>query len=304
MHPMLLALTCVLWIAASTQDAALAVRAQVPGTPAAALAETLRFDAVSIRRNTGSSGSMSTRPLPNGGYIMVNGSIRSMLSTAYAGTTVEAASLPGWVATERYDVTATSPVQGTATPEQRQAMMRTLLAERLNFKGHIETREAPAFDLVLARKDGRLGPDLQPSTSGVDCEARAAAQRAAMADSLASGTPSPFPRPDPGAPVAACSVRSGGNLIEGDAPIATMLLMIRMMAGQPVFDKTGLKGSYRIRLEAAPRRPPGLESATPGISDPPDIFTALPEQLGLKLEPSKTTVNVLIVDHIDRPTEN
>jgi uncharacterized protein (TIGR03435 family) len=146
-------------------------------------------------------------------------------------------------------------------------MMRTLLAERLNFKGHIETREA-------------------------------------LADSLASGTPSPFLGRIRARPGAACSVRSGGNLIEGDAPIATMPLMIRMMAGGPVFDKTGLNGSYRIRLEAAPRRPPGLESATPGISDPPDIFTALPEQLGLKLEPSKTTVNVLIVDHIDRPTEN
>jgi uncharacterized protein (TIGR03435 family) len=275
--------------------------AQAPAATSAPPLENLRFEAVSIRPNTGSSGSMSTRNLPNGTHISVNGSIRNLLSAAYSGTTVEASSLPGWIATERFDITATSPLQGTATTEQRQAMMRALLVERLNFKGHVETREAPAFDLVLARKDGRLGPNMKPASA--DCEAREKAQRAALQNGA-----SPLPSaPAPGAftgPVAECTGRTAGNLVEGDFTLQSLLFVIRGLAGQPVIDKTGLKGYYTLRMEVSRGRPAGGDSTAIGIDDPPDIFTALPAQLGLKLEPSKTTVSVLIVDNIERPTEN
>ena len=83
------------------------------------------------------------------------------------------------------------------------------------------------------------------------------------------------------------------------------LSLVRAMAGRPIVDKTGLTGFYRLRLEALRLRPaPGADSTATGIDQPPDIFSALPTQLGLKLEESKTTISTLIVDRIQRPTED
>jgi len=271
--------------------------AQVPtanGVPG----DSLRFEAVSIKRNTSTSGSASSRALPNGGYIMVNLSLRGLISVAYPGS-IDAKSLPAWVANESYDVTATSPIQGTATTEQRQAMMRALLAERLNFKGRTEVREEEAFDLVLARKDGRLGPNMKPTAA--DCEARAEAARAAVA---AGASPTALLSAiDRNGPVPECTGRTGGGVMEGDFTVQGMLFFIRGLAGRPVIDKTGLKGTYTIRLEVSSRRQ-GADTTAVGIDDPPDVFAALPSQLGLKLEPSKVTVNVLIVENMNRPSEN
>jgi uncharacterized protein (TIGR03435 family) len=293
---------CVLALCGVTSDAGCRdALAQAPAAPTSEVPrDSPRFEAVSIKRNTSTSGSLSTRSLPNGGYLMVNSSLRSLISTAY-GTSIDTNSLPAWVANERYDVTATSPIQGSATVEQRQAMMRALLAERLNFKARIEQREEEAFDLVLARKDGRLGPNMKPSSA--DCEARAEAQKAALA---AGASPlSLLPPPgDRTGPVPECTGRTGGGVMEGDFSVPSMLFFIRGMAGRQVIDKTGLKGTYTVRLEVAPGRRPGVDSTAAGIDDPPDVFTALPSQLGLKLEPSRVTVNLLIVENMDRPSEN
>ena len=258
-----------------------------------------RFEAVSIKRNTSTSGSSSSRALPNGGYLMVNLSLRSLISVAYTGT-IDAKTLPVWIADERYDVTATSPIQGTATAEQRRTMMRTLLAERLNFKGRIESREEEAYDLVLARKDGRLGPNMKRTAA--DCEARAEAMRAAVAAG-ASPLPALSAAADRSAPPPECTGRTGGGVMEGDFTVQGMLFFIRGLAGRPVVDKTGLTGTYTIRLEVASRRQ-GADTTTVGIDDPPDVFSALPSQLGLKLEPSRVTVSTIVVENIDRPSEN
>ena len=88
----------------------------------------------------------------------------------------------------------------------------------------------------------------------------------------------------------------------GDASPAALVRMLRMAVGQPVFDKTGYTGTLRFTLEFDPAtsvRP----DATP-TTDAPSIFSALPDQLGFKLEPSKTTANVVVVDRIEKPTEN
>ena len=262
--------------------------------------DTPRFEAVSIKRNTSTSGSASSRTLPNGGYLMVNLSLRGLISAAYTGVSIDAKTLPAWVSSESYDVTATSPIQGTATTEQRQAMMRALLAERFNFKSRIEQREEDAFDLLLARKDGRLGPNMKPTAA--DCEARAEVMRAAVAAG-ASPLPTLSALRDSSAPLPECVGRTGGGLMEGDFTVQGMLFFIRGLAGRPVVDKTGLKGTYTVRMEVAPRRQ-GADTTAVGIDDPPDVFSALPSQLGLKLEPSRIQVNTLIVENMDRPSEN
>jgi uncharacterized protein (TIGR03435 family) len=93
-------------------------------------------------------------------------------------------------------------------------------------------------------------------------------------------------------------MRMTGNMAEGDTTMAGVASLNRSMAGRHVVDKTGLTGSYRLKLEVA-RLFQG-----PGPDDTPSIFTALPEQLGLMLESSRAQVEVLVVDHIERPTED
>jgi uncharacterized protein (TIGR03435 family) len=214
--------------------------------------------------------------------------------------------LPAWATSEQYDVNATALLKNP-TIEDRQAMMRALLAERFKFAAHLETQEQPSFDLVLARKDGRLGPGLKPSE--VDCVARAAAQRAAADAARAAGAAPPppptFSPPAPGSVVPPCSSRMMGNAFEGDLTMASLATLLRSMAGRYVVDKTGLTGNYRAKLEGVRLlQGPGLDPAAGGADELPSIFTALQEQLGLKLESSRARVEVLVIDHIERPSEN
>ena len=266
------------------------------------------FDVVSIKRNTTASNSSSMRQTPGGGFTLTNGSVRTLISMAYPGLPSEPIGLPDWASRDRVDVAATAALPATPTADDRRAMMRALLAERFKFAAHLERREQPAFDLVLARSDGRLGPGIKPSD--VDCAARAAAQRAAAEAARKSETPSPLPQPfttpAAGSPVPPCSTRMSGNVAEGDMTLAALATLLRSSAGRHVVDKTGLSGSYRVRFEA-----PGmlfgtgaLDTAIAQGGDAPSIFTAVQEQLGLKLEPSRAQVDVLIVDSIERPTEN
>jgi uncharacterized protein (TIGR03435 family) len=181
-------------------------------------------------------------------------------------------------------------------------MVRALLADRFKLVAHIETREQPAFDLVLARSDGRLGPGLKPSE--IDCEARAAAQRTAAEAARAAGAPPP-PPPTLSAPgsVPPCGMRSSGNLIEGAFTMASLASIVRTMAGRFVVDKTGLKGYYHLKLEASSLFVgPSPDPVPRGPDEPPSIFVALPEQLGLKLESSRAPVEVLVIDRIEPPT--
>jgi uncharacterized protein (TIGR03435 family) len=302
---------------------ALAIRRLLPGiVAAAAMAADLMaqapqpsatapgptYEVVSIKLNTSASNSSSMRQMPGGGFVLTNGSLRTLISMAYPGLPSEPIGLPEWASNDRIDVAATASLPAMPTADDRRAMMRALLAERFKFRAHLETREQPAFDLVLARSDGRLGPGIKPSE--VDCAARAAAQRAAADEARKAGTPPPPPQaftpPAPGSAVPPCSARMSGNVAEGDMTIAALTTLLRASAGRHVVDKTGLAGSYRVRFEA-----PGmlfgsapLDAAGAPGSDAPSIFTAIQEQLGLKLEPSRAQVEVLVIDSVERPTDN
>jgi uncharacterized protein (TIGR03435 family) len=264
------------------------------------------FDVISIKPHAGDPNSSSMRPMPGGGIILVNGSVRTLIGRGYPGLVSEPVGLPAWATSEQYDVNATASLKNP-TIEDRQAMMRALLAERFKFAAHLETQEQPSFDLVLARNDGRLGPGLKPSE--VDCAARAAAQRAAADAARAAGTPPPpppaFSPPTPGSIVPPCNSRIMGNAVEGDFTMASLASLLRSTAGRYVVDKTGLTGSYRVKLEGVRFfQGPGLDPTAGAADELPSIFTALQEQLGLKLESSRARVEVLVIDHIERPSEN
>jgi uncharacterized protein (TIGR03435 family) len=160
---------------------------------------------------------------------------------------------------------------------------------------HKETKELPIFELVLARQDGKLGPQLRPAA--VDCAARAAAARA--------GTPPPSSGPPGpgfcGTTMNPVSVRGGG------ATMAMLASLLERAAKRLVIDRTGLKGNWDLEVNYTPDRsqlPPGVE--LPSSIDPngPSLFTALEEQLGLKLRPARGPVEVLVIDSVQQPTPN
>jgi uncharacterized protein (TIGR03435 family) len=184
---------------------------------------------------------------PDGGLTMLNIPLGTLLSRAYPpAAPIDMVGLPDWVMRERYDVSATSTLT-RPSQDQQTAMMRAMLADRCKLVAHLENREQPVYDLVVARSDGKLGPNLQPSE--VDCAAKAKADRAATEAARAAGTIPPRPAiPDLNGPPPPCSFRMLANTTEGGATMEMLARLLRLAAGRPVIDKTGLKGSYRMSL--------------------------------------------------------
>ena len=300
----------VLLIAATTSD----VLTQSTSSPPAGTGPA--FDVVSITQNkTNTLGSTVTQR-PDGGITLVNVPLGTLIARAYPpAAPIDMVGLPGWARTERYDVSATSSLSNP-TSDERTAMLRAMLADRFKLAVHFEKREQPAFDLILARSDGRLGPGIKPLA--MDCE-RIAAERAAGAARNAAPPPPQGQRTDFNVPPPPCTVRvvaavlrdsSGdrqgrlGDLLEGETTMANLAMALRPSTGRPVVDKTGLSGSYRVTMNfdsMAARRGPDAPSA-PDAG--PSVFTAVQEQLGLKLESSRAPLDTLIIDRLERPTEN
>jgi uncharacterized protein (TIGR03435 family) len=144
--------------------------------------------------------------------------------------------------------------------------------------------------LVLARRDGRFGPQLRVSSG--DCVARLAAQRLKQ-------NPPPLP---PGA--VECGVRHGPGLIDvGGMPMSALAQMLSNQTGRQVVDHSGIAGNVDVELHWSLQSTSlgASPEATPPPDDGPSIFTAVQAQLGLKLENGKASVDHLVIDHIERP---
>jgi uncharacterized protein (TIGR03435 family) len=226
----------------------------------------------------------------------------TLIARAYPPTLpVEIVGVPEWARTERYDVIATASL-AHPTPDDRATMLRAMLVDRCKLAVHVEKREQDGFDLVLARKDGRLGSGM--TQSDTDC-------------SQPRDPETPASRSDLSTPPPPCTFRSVGavlrkqgsqlgDLLEGDAPMDRLADALRLVAlrGQPVIDKTGLTGSCRVLLNfnmMATLRPPSVTLPT---NDVPSLFTAIQEQLGLRLQPAHIVRDTLVIDHLERPTPN
>jgi uncharacterized protein (TIGR03435 family) len=264
-----------------------------------------RFEVVSIKRNTSNAlGSNGSSERPDGGFTLLNVPMMTLVARAqFPGIApIDMVGLPEWARSERYDVRATSPLSRPATPQERAAMVRAMLVDRVKLATHVEKRLLPVYDLVLARADGRLGAGIKPSE--IDCVAKAAADRAAAEVAAAAGTPPPRPTiPDFNAPPPTCGSIRVGTGMEGDMTMETLARMLRATAGRPIVDRTGLKGSFRVKVEFD-RFIGGGPDVTPSFNGLPTVFSALPAQLGLKLEASKTEQDVLVIDRLERPTED
>jgi uncharacterized protein (TIGR03435 family) len=176
-------------------------------------------------------------------------------------------------------------------------MIRALLADRFKLAVHNETQQLPIYALALARGDGRLGPNLHRSET--DCNALLAAARGRGALPPASQPGEPMP----------CGMRIGpGAMSMGAASLSQFANSLSMFVGRVVLDRTGLTGMFDANLtwtpDQMPQRPPGAPEPPPIDPNGPSIFTAVQEQLGLKLDSQKGPVDVLVIDRVEHPVEN
>jgi uncharacterized protein (TIGR03435 family) len=250
--------------------------------------ETPKFDAVSIRRSTSSRGFSSSGAQPAGRYFATSVTPINLIRNAYGLESFQVVEpYPGWLSSERFDVNAVS--EAGLRGGRLEPMLQAMLAERFRLVAHKETRTLPSYVLVRSRDDGRLGPQLKPWT--IDCDAlRAAGQTPPVSTTLADLLK-----------VRPCA-RSGGSglFAAGGEPIEALVTSLKSTLNAPVLDDTGLEGKFEILLR-------WNDGNLPSLSDPElpsTVFLALQEQLGLKLEPRRSPIEVLVIDAVERPTEN
>lgn len=232
-----------------------------------------------------------------GGRVNINNMpLKELIVFAWRVQPFQVSGGPPWIGTDRYDVSAKS--ENTPKPGELQLMLQTLLEDRFQLKIRHETKDLPVYALVLARKDGKLGPKLTESKEG-GCAAPDPTQ--------------PPRRPEPGQPPprnCGQQMMSIRTLTAVSVPIANIVPMLARMLGRTVIDKTGLTGKYDISLEWTPDEsqtallPPDAPKPSASDIQGPSIFTALQEQLGLKLESQKGPVDMLVIDRAEKPTEN
>ncbi len=228
-------------------------------------AQVASFDAVSIRVNQ--SGSRSSGVGPRGGGIeATNSTLRALVRWAWNVNSLELTGGPAWVDGDRFDIIAT----GTGAPDidRLRTLTRAMLEDRFRLVTRTESRRLPVYALTLARTDGRLGPRMR--RSAVDCAL-------GFCGSRISGT----------------DVDSTGITIDDFA--RTMA----PRAGRLIVNRSGLDGRFDIELRFNPD--PGTAGAA---SDLPSFFTALQEQLGLKLDAQEAEVDVLVIASVERPSGN
>jgi|SRR6185369_3015130 len=249
--------------------------------------QSLQFDVASIKRNTSGEFAGDTRQTPDGSVTSVNVPLRYFLGLAWPSADGEHRNLPGWATANRYDVVAKPPAGASAV--QIKEMWRNLLKERFKLEAHDEIRDTPVYALVVARA-GRLGPQLKRSVhdcAGVTPQARSTVR--SDADVMAGCESRFFP----------------GKLIsDGTLMSAFAEALGRGLAGRLVEDRTGLAGYYALTLTYTPVARTASADVALAASDPPSIFTAMQEQLGLKLESVRKPVQTVVIDHIEPPTEN
>jgi uncharacterized protein (TIGR03435 family) len=250
-------------------------------------------------------------PQPGGRFTATNTPLRMLIMTAFElQQDAQLAGGPPALLAAKYDINAKALVAFIAMKDLPQ-LLRTLLTDRFKLQTHTETRELPLYDLVLARSDGRLGPDMRPSKS--DCskpDETIAQQGAALAKGDVAGA---MGKPGP------CMVTtdaSGGPLnlmMRADGQeMKQLVAILAQLTGRTVRDKTGLTGRYdfdmkmdlQMVLALAKRMGANIPAAAANIpqSDGSSLTTALNEQLGLKLESTRDSVTVVVIDSVEAPT--
>jgi uncharacterized protein (TIGR03435 family) len=234
------------------------------------------FDVVAVRRNNTSSNFAANPPLRGGRLKWTNVTLKEMLTVAYPVDLLHIRGGTGWAGEERYDVEAISSEASVSDQRYRQ-MVQGMLADRFQLTTHFERRQETVYFLAIDKKGLRLRETPEGACMPV--------------------TPDkPLPPADK-----ACGrypVTQRQHFAGIGMKMPKLAEVLTFAVGSPVIDRTGLAGMFDVRLDYA--RP----DDSPVPDGPPSIFTALPDQLGLRLEPAKGPVDVLVIDHVTRPSGN
>jgi uncharacterized protein (TIGR03435 family) len=259
-----------------------------------------QFEVASIKRNTSGDNSVVV-DAARGRFLASNVSLRILLRYAYdpnlpedegrrgavlfdSTSAIEIIGGPAWISNERFDIEA-KPTEGRVPAQaELQRLLQGLLEDRFQLKSHYETREASTYDLVIV-KQGRLkvSPDKAPAGVPPVPDGRL---------TMYGGQPSPSGR----------VVKMYGRAIT----MAALVPPLQSWTGRRITDKTNFKGAFDVLLQFSPQASTAAVEQAGSPSDPsgPSIFTAIQEQLGLKLESSRGPVEVLVIESVSRPTEN
>lgn len=254
----------------------------------------LSFEVASIKASAPDTRTMFLQFQRGGGLRVTNMTLKQVLAFGYDVRDFQISGGPAWINSDRYDIQA-RPEHSTAAAEpddfrqmseeqrktadqQMRERVRTLLADRFQLAVHHDTKEAPVYALMVAKG----GPKLKENT-----EPRGGRQGIGM--------------------------RPGGQLTGTAAPVPMLANLLSNLMGRPVLDRTGLSAKYDFELHWTPDPgqtllPPGAPApaAEAPLPDPngPTIFTALQEQLGLRLESEKGPVDMIVIDRVEKPSEN
>jgi uncharacterized protein (TIGR03435 family) len=244
----------------------------------------LTFEVASIRPSGDSRARQDADVQPSGRLVVTNTTLLNLISDFFEVQRHEMVSgerLPSWVGSERWDIVAKGPPvtdMGVQLPLYRR-MMQNLLSERFKLVTRREMRDIPIYALVFARADRRLGPQMRPSSA--DCAALSAAFKATGAR---QGLDSPT-----------CGLRPIRGHFRGIGILPRELARALAISERPVVDATGLTGLFDFELKWTPD-----DAAAPGVGA--SLFTAVQEQLGLRLEPRQAPMNVLVIESAERAT--
>lgn len=194
-------------------------------------------------------------------------SVEKLMKWAYSVHAQQIVGGPAWVRQDRYDINGRPDLEGEPNLAQQQEMIEKLLADRFGLKFHREMRELPVYAIRVAKG----GPKLSPA---------AHLERK---------------------PIEQSDSRGDSDRVHNyeSAPISYLIMVEQLWSDRPLVDQTGLKGTYDFKLEYD-----ADEAHNGDPNAPPDIFTAVQQELGLKFERAKAPVEVFIIDHIERPSAN
>jgi uncharacterized protein (TIGR03435 family) len=257
---------------------------------AAADAKLLTYDVVSVKVNKSGPGMMRIMNQPDR-YAATNVGLKMIIQNAYGLKMPDLISgLPGWADSAAFDIEAKMDAETIAAlkampkeqaDEQRRLMMQAMLADRFKLKAHLETKEVPIYSLVIAKGGFKL-KDADPNNT--------------------------YPggiRGFDGVSHAGMMSMSRGKLTAQAIPMSNLAGNLTLQVHRLVVDNTGLKGKYDLTLQWTPDdMSGGHDNAAAAPDSGPTIYTALQEQLGLRLDSTKGPVDTVVVDHVELPSEN
>ena len=235
-------------------------------------------EVATIKPNDAGGMSMQVLTFRGRNLITVNSSLADLMMFAYSVQMKQIIDAPDWIQKNRYDINATPDVEGAPTADQVRILIRNLLADRFRLKFHHEKRELSAFVLTVG-KDGAKLKSSQPNGNlhGIGMQ----------------------------------PAKTGVLMFANNAPIPAFTSFLQSLVfDRPVVDQTGLTGKYDLTVTFTPDdslfngHSLGFPKPADDVEPAPSLFEAIQEQLGLKLTAEKTQVDVLAIDHVEKPSAN